>query len=216
MPSVSSIVREIVNGNKLLSEGMRQGIVNYAAVAEKISKQVEDASGSKVSDPAIIMALRRYSEVAILKEKKDALEFNSEIIMKTALAYISFPKFTGALEKLQKFQSKINPGRDTFNVIEGNYEIAIITNQKYSEQIKQLMGSGHIIIEEKNLVSLTITLGQDFAYTPGMMFEISRKLYWDDVNMFEIITTATELTLLFLQKDAMKAYNSINRLMMKK
>ena len=48
--------------------------------------------------------------------------------------------------------------------------------------------------------------------TPGIIFEVTRKLYWEDVNIFELITTATELTFIFRQKDSLKAYKAIEEL----
>ena len=63
MASVSSIVKDMVNGNKLLHEATCQGILNYAAVAEKIKERVEKEFGKPVKESAIVMALRRYSEL---------------------------------------------------------------------------------------------------------------------------------------------------------
>jgi len=211
MASVSSIVKEIVTQNKLLQEGLRQQLLSYGAVAEKIKDRVEKESGSKVKESAIVMALRRYSESVGKKESKK-IKLRSDIIMKTGLAYLSITKSPNALIKLEKFYGNINPEKDTLNIIHGNHEISIITNEKYAKKIIDLIGRTHVKSEEDNLVSLSINLGRDFLYTPGIIFTVSRKLYWDDVNIFELITTATELTCLFQQKDAMKAYNAVSEL----
>lgn len=212
MASVSSIVKELVTENKLLQEGMRQGLLSYGAVAEKIKARVENEHGSKVKESAIVMALRRYSENVSKKESKK-IKISSDILMKTGLAYLSITKTPDVLNKLEKFYRNINAEKDTLNIIHGNHEISIITNQKYGKKIKELIGRSHVKSEEVNLVSLSINLGRDFLYTPGIIFTVSRKLYWDDVNIFELITTATELTLLFQQRDAMKGYNAINELL---
>ena len=41
MVTVSAIVKKLVNEKPLLQEGLRQGIVSFAALAEKIKQQVE-------------------------------------------------------------------------------------------------------------------------------------------------------------------------------
>jgi len=213
MASVSGIVKNIAMENKLLSEGIRQGILSYGAVAEKIKKRVENELGSSVKESAIIMALRRHSETVSRKEEGKPFHLKSEIIMKTGLAYTSFSKMPDFPEKLERFYKTLNPEKDTFNIIHGNYEISIITNEKHSAKIKELLGKDNLKAEEKGLVSLSVTLGKDFAYTPGVIFTVTRKLYWDNVNIFELLTTSTELTFLFQQKDAMRAYNAITELM---
>ncbi|MBS3132636.1 hypothetical protein J4470_00710 [Candidatus Woesearchaeota archaeon] len=212
MASVSSIVRDIVSQNKLLQEAMWQGILSYAAVAEKVKERVEKELGSNVKESAIIMALRRYPETAFKKEAKKQFEAESEIIMKTGLAYFSFSKIPHLLEKLEKFYKRLEPDKDTLNVIQGNHETSVITNEKYGKAVKELLGKNKLKTEENDLVSISITLGKEFVHTPGVIFTITRKLYWEDVNIFELITTATELNLFFQQKYATKAYNAIYEL----
>lgn len=211
MASVSSIVKEIISGNKLLQEAMAQQIMSYGATAERIKERVEEAYGKKVKESAIVMALRRQAEQTTKKEDRQ-IKIKSEIIMKTGLAYISFQRTGDFLEKMEKFHKRIEPEKDTFNIIQGNHEISVITNQKNTQKVKELLGR-QPLTEENNLVALSISLGKDFAYTPGVIYTITRKLYWESVNIFEVITTATELTLLLLEKDAVKAYTAINELM---
>lgn len=211
MASVSSIVKEIISGNKLLQEAMAQQIMSYGATAERIKERVEEAYGKKVKESAIVMALRRQAEQTTKKEDRQ-IKIKSEIIMKTGLAYISFQRTGDFLEKMEKFHKRIEPEKDTFNIIQGNHEISVITNQKNTPKVKELLGR-QPLTEENNLVALSISLGKDFAYTPGVIYTITRKLYWESVNIFEVITTATELTLLLLEKDAVKAYTAINELM---
>jgi len=212
MASVSSIVKKIVSQNKLLQEGMRQELLSYGAVADTIKRKVENEFGAKVKESAIVMALRRFSEMNAKKESEKRLAIKSEIIMKTGLGYMSIRKDPTFLEKLEKFYKKLDHEKGTFNVIQGNYEIQILTNEKYISKIKQLLGSDMVIAEENDLVSISLTLGKEFAHTPGILFEVTRKLYWEDVNIFELLTTATELTLIFQQKYATKAYEAINDL----
>ena len=213
MASVSSIVKSLVNGNKLLHEAACQGILNYAAVAEKIKERVEKESGKPVKESAIVMALRRYAETAAEKDKVHQPDMKSELIMKTGLAYLSFSKTPDFLEKLETFYRELDPGRDILNVIQGNYETSIITNGRYVQRLKKLLEAGSISVTERELVSLSITFAKEFSYTPGIIFSITRKLYWEGINIFELITTPTELTFLFNKKDSMKAYNAIQEMM---
>lgn len=191
---------------------MRQHVLSYGAVADKISAGVEEEFGGKVKHSAIVMALRRHSERESQKEPGKKFDWNSEIIMKTGLTYLSFSKVPGVLEKLEKIYKKINPEKDTFNVIHGNYEIAVITNDKHSSIVKEIFGSSNLKAEAKDLVSLSVTFGKDFAYTPGIIFAITRNLYWANVNIFEMVTTSTELTFLFQQKNAVKAYHVVHEM----
>jgi aspartokinase len=61
-------------------------------------------------------------------------------------------------------------------------------------------------------VTLTLTFTKDFLYTPGVLFNIIRNIAWDNINIFEIVSTYTELTFVIHKKDAMKGYNALEKI----
>ena len=65
---------------------------------------------------------------------------------------------------------------------------------------------------EENLVSLTMTFSKDFYYTPGVIFNIIRNVAWENINIYEIVSTNTELTFIINKKDAMKGYKALEKL----
>ena len=218
MVTVSAIVKKLVNEKPLLQEGLRQGIVSFAALAEKIKQQVEQQLGKDVNDAAVVMALRRHSEdLAVGEVKKIRFAPHAQLTLKTNLVYFSVkrsPELFRKLENLYKhFDYELG---DTFNVIHGNYEVSIITDDKHEKKVAAALLGEEITTKEKNLVSISMSLEREFVYTPGIIFAVTRKLYWDNINIFELVTAATELTFIFRQKDAMRAYASIQELIEEK
>ncbi len=209
MASISSTVREVVQSSKLLQEGMARGILSYPAVAERIQKAVERNVGKSVDVAAIVMALRRYAETLHTREQERSLSFSSEIILKTGLCFLIMPSNRGVLQTLAKFQQKLREDRDTINIIHGNYTIAIITNERLLKELKQLFPSARTT---RDLVSISILLNGKAAYTPGVLFELTRALYWNNITIHELVTSDTEFTFLFQSKDAENAYRVLKEL----
>ena len=218
MVTVSAIVKKLVNEKPLLQEGLRQGIINFAALAERIKPQVEQQFGVSINDAAVIMALRRHSEEIKANDvKKIRFEPHVQLTLKTNLIYFSVKRSPQLFKKLEALYKSFNyEAGDTFNVIHGNYEVSIITNDKYEKNVLTGLEREQITTNEKNLVSISMALEKDFLYTPGVLFAVTRKLYWDNINIFEIVTTATELTFIFQKGDAMKAYASIQEIIEEK
>ena len=217
MVTVSAIVKKIVNEKPLLHEGLRQGIVNFAALAEIIKPQVEQQMGEKINDAAVIMALRRHSEALEANDVKSiSFEPHTQLTLKTSLVYFSVKRSPQLFKKLEELYKSFDYGAgDTFNIIHGNYEVSIITNEKREKKVAAAIsevGASQITTRERNLVSVSMSLDKDFPYTPGVLFAVTRKLYWDNINIFEIVSAATELTLIFQKKDAMKACASLQEL----
>ena len=51
-----------------------------------------------------------------------------------------------------------------------------------------------------------------YYVTPGVLFQITRSMAWEDVNIIEIISVDFEVTFIVEKKDAIKGYNALERL----
>ncbi|MBI2580952.1 hypothetical protein HYV85_04055 [Candidatus Woesearchaeota archaeon] len=214
MVTVSAIVKKIVNEKPLLQEGLHQGIISFAALTEKIKPEVEQQLGKNVNDAAVVMALRRHSEdMQKSDDRRIRFELHTQLILKTNLAYFSVKRSLELFRKLEAvYKSFDYDAEDTFNLIHGNQEVSIITNDKYEKRVMAAIGAEQVTTKERSLVSISLSPEKNFRYTPGYIFAIARKLYWDNINIFELVTTASELTFIFQKKDAMRAYASIQEL----
>jgi len=215
MVTVSHLVKKAVSGNVFLLEAMSKELVSYGNLAEQLKPEIEKELGKKVKDSTIVMALRRYSEELYGFDKKiKKFKFRGEIIMRTNIMDFNVVKSQSLLNKLKNLYSLVDFERgDTLNIILGSNEIAIVTNEKYKEKISNFLKGEKILNKEFDLVALTISFrGEDFFDTPGVIFTVIRKLAWEHINIYEIVSTMTELTFILNKKDSMKAYNVLHEL----
>ncbi len=214
MVTISHFVKKMVNERPVLQESMRQGIVSFSSLAERLKKPIEAELGKPVKESAVVMALRRYSEeIEDVPAKKAVSLFGSEIVMKSGIADISVAKSDSIASKLEKLYRQVDFGRgDVLNLIHGDHEVSIITNEKHLEKVLKMLGDERVIAREKGLVAISIPISKEHLYTPGVIFAAVRKLAWDNVNIFELISTTTEMIFIISQKDAVRAYNSLQEL----
>ncbi len=217
MNSVAGVTKKFVEQRPMLQESLIEGIINFASLAEKVKPRIEAELGTSVNQSAIMMALRRYAESL---QKKSSIQkqivFNPEIVMKTNLCDISIVKTHSALENISEIYELVDYEKgETLNIIQGNYELTIVISQKYIEKLKQILEKEKILNIEMNLVSLTLELSNKFLYTPGILALATRKLAWENINIYENISTMTELIFIIAEKDAVKAYNTFRELLKK-
>lgn len=210
MPTVSSAIKEIVDSKPMLYEAISQGIVNYANLAEALKPEIELMVGDKIASPAVVMALRRYAErMKPVAEKKQPFTTKSEIVMKTGLMDMTYVKTPALLSKMKKLYELLDHDKgDTLNIIQGNYEITIVINDKYKKDVLDLLEGEKLLNQEKELVSFTMSFSKGFFYAPGIIAKVTRTLAWENINIFEIISTMTELIFILSSKDAMRAYKA--------
>ncbi len=218
MVTVSHVVKKIVSQQPFVEEALGRGIISIANISEELLPEIEKELGKKVKQAAVVMALRRHSEeISEQRKKFKSFDYTGEILMKTNISDFTFVKSPSLLAKLRTIYNLVNFERgDTLNIILGNNEVSIITNEKHIQKLTQFLSGEKIINKEKDLVSLTIVFTKDdFAHTPGIIFNAVRKLAWDNINIYEIVSTMTELTFILHKKDSMKAYEVLQEMVSK-
>ena len=65
---------------------------------------------------------------------------------------------------------------------------------------------------EENLVALSFTIGKDLVDTPGVLFQIARSFAWENINIIEIISIDSEITFIVEEKDAIRGYKALQKL----
>lgn len=216
MVTISHIVQKIINDKTFLLEPMSRGIIAYGSLAEQIKPEIEEELGREIKNHAIVMALRRYAESLKTKHKKIIFDYSSEIILKTDICDISVLRSTSLLNKLKRLYDVVDFEKGDFlNIIHGRHEVSVVTNERYRDKLLNLLTGEKILNIEKNLVSLTLTFSKDFLYTPGVIFNIVRNIAWENINIYEVVSTNTELTFILNKKDAVKGYKVLEKLVEK-
>jgi aspartokinase len=218
MVNISHIVKKQIESRAMLYEALANEVVSYAALAEYLKPHVESELGRKAKEPAIVMAIRRYAEQISRKEHvKIPFRFDSEIIMKTGLVDVTFARSSSLPAKLKRIFDLVDYGRgETINMIHGNYETTIILNKKYSSRLIAILEGEKLVNMERDAVSFTMTFSKDFMHTPGILSKATRKLQWEDINILESISTATELIFIVSKKDTIKTYDALQQLIEEK
>jgi aspartokinase len=163
------------------------------------------------------MALRRYAEeISEHRKKLKSFDYSGELLIRTNLVDFTIVKSPTLLAKLKTIYNLVNFERgNTLNVILGNNEVSIIINEKHIEKLVKFLSGEKIINKEFGLVALTVVFSDDFLHTPGIIFNVVRKLAWNNINIYEIVSTMTELTFILNKKDSMKAYDILQGLVSK-
>ncbi len=147
MVTISHVVKKMIESMPAIQDAIIEDIVNYSNLATRILPRVEAEMGNTVKKSAVLMALHRHAEV--LKEKsrpRKVFKINREIVMKTDLCDICIVKTPSGYDKIRQIYNMIDFERgDTLNVIQGNYEITLVTSQKHLANIREILRKEKIL-----------------------------------------------------------------------
>ncbi|KYK28563.1 hypothetical protein AYK20_07120 [Thermoplasmatales archaeon SG8-52-1] len=213
MVTISNVVQNVLNKHVFFQEAITQDIVSFNKIANNLKPEIEKELGKKVKHNAIVMALRRYSDK--LESRDDIPSFNyfRETLLKTDVCLIILEESPEALNKTQELYNKMifKQGK-IFNIVQGNYELGIITNQSNKDNVIETFGKKNISRIVEDLVVVSLMYSKDYLFTPGVLYNVLRFLTWENINIFNITLTPQELGIVISRKDTMRCYNTLEKL----
>jgi len=208
MVTVSHLTKKILQDKPFIHEALDKELVNLGALAEMIKPQIEQELEQKVKTSTISMAIRRYLEKKKQFLKKIKLSKKTDLLVKSNLFEISLPRTPKLNETITKLYPIVNFNvGDTLNIIYGNYEVLIISNDKYKQKFLDLLRNGSIVEVQENISSISIKIPPECLYTPGFYFAVTKLLLLENIPIIDLVNTKTEVTLILFDKDIPKCYS---------
>ena len=208
--SVAYYVKEIINRSPFISEMLIQEVISYSNLALFIKPKVESLYGSEVSSASIVMAIRRYTQdlkkMNHIEKKSSRIDY--EIQMKTNIYDVNIKRSPSFISNVPTVYSLVRPENGDFiNLSIGEYEIVITISDKYRGALDTILAGENVINREDDMVALTISFkDNNFLETPGITYLATRKLAWENINIYEIVSTLNVLSFIIKKKDSLQAY----------
>ena len=208
MVTIAHLVENNVERKPFLEEALAKGIINYAALAEELAPGIEKALKKKVKPAAVMMALRRLAEKLEKRSSKQKIYFReSDITIKSDLLEITVLKSPTIIANIRKVYDMIDfSGGDILTITHGLHEITIISNKRYKQKIQSILEKETIVKMLTGLSSLTIKIPIEALETAGLFYIVTKALNWENINITEIVSTLTEMTLIVREADVGHAF----------
>lgn len=214
MVTVSFLVEKIIEQKPFLQEALSKNIVNHAALAEMLIPELQSSLKKEVKFSAVNMAIRRLSEkLETTFTPKVMFNEHSHITIRSNLIEITFFKTDSIQKKIQSIYSLIDYKKGDFlTVTQGLNEVMIITDKKFKSAITKKFSKKEIKVIIEDLCSVTINIPDTAIETVGVFYKITRALNWENINIIEVISTLTELSVVLRKDDTAKAFSVLERL----
>jgi len=216
MKTISSIVEEYIKTKPFLSSALSQGIINLTSLSRLIKPEIEHQLGKEVKNGAIVMALKRLSSELEFRVTHRVLKFVrniGEITVRSSLNDYTFKVTETLLKNQAAFMSEIE-GLNTvfYTSSRGVNESNIVVSSEVAELVGKIFKHEILLEKQENLSSITVKLPKDNVNVPGIYYFIFQRLSWEGVNIYEVISTTNEFTILVNDEQVDKAFTVIKNL----
>jgi hypothetical protein len=198
MEKISELVWLYVKRRPYIKELLRSGVVNYSALARKLSLEIFGREKNLAAVKAsLIRIARRLSEnEESLEEKVLNVLKDSSITITTKVAVVIS---SSPLEKLKPL-----------SFVKSRNYITYIVPELALNEIKKSSG---IIKIERVLNLITIHSTDEIEKVPGVIAMILNALASDGINVVEFISCYTDTLLVVKEADTTRAFEILSELM---
>jgi|SaaInlStandDraft_4_1057021.scaffolds.fasta_scaffold02980_7 hypothetical protein len=208
MIQLSQVIQTLVNRNPLIHYGMHHNLLNMSKVADFLHPMIEIRAKKQVSRGSIMMQLSRLQK-NLQKITPDGITFRTNnLTLHASLAVITYDRTATLLEKVNKIVSA-QMTKDSFLALNrGSSELTLIVDSELSSYIQN-----EIHAHPKNIIApvtaITIHFSEKYADVPGFLYHVIQQITLQGINIVEVTSTYSELTILVAQKDARLAFDTL-------
>ena len=194
MENISNLVSLYIKRRPFLKEVLHQGIVNFSALARKISLDLNIENEDAVKMALIRLSRKTDRIESDLERRILSVMKKSSMVLKTKVAVIITSRRIENLKYLSFSQS----GRHMTYIVE----------QSELENMEKMPAR-----TEENLNLITIESPEEVEETPGFISYILGALAAEGINIEEFISCYTDTLLVLKQSDTKKAYEILSAIM---
>ncbi|MDD1778945.1 MAG: ACT domain-containing protein [Candidatus Helarchaeota archaeon] len=216
--SVAEATRRVIQIHPSLIDAIKQGVINFSALAELIRDRVLRLANRKsVQIEAIKMALMRYAEE--LKESRKLIEENiSAILAKSVLELKNdVTVFTvhqfALLNKLDKL-TKFMEGSRFFQLIQGTKTFTIAAHQNLLPSLIELIEEKNILTTNKDQSALILISPPEIIEVPGLVAYVTDLFATHNINITQFMSCHLDTIFIIKREDSVNAYKILEERIM--
>ncbi len=217
MKTIASTVATYVKTKPYLSAALSDGIINLTSLARQIKPEIEATLKRPVNRGAIVMSLKRVSDEAEFttdsSKISSVLKNMGDITVRSSLVDYNFLVSDTLLLNQANLLKELEHKKEVFYTSSrGVSESNIIVSQNIASLVDDLFQEEICHSKMDNLSSITIKLPSDKVTIPGIYYFIFQRLSWEGVNVYEVISTSNEFTILIHEDEVNIAFEEIKNL----
>jgi hypothetical protein len=201
--SIKKTLENIIRNNDFLEDGLYNGYINLTALSTYLLPTVQKLSGKETTVGSITMTLSRIAET-IQKSKHIRLR-PEDMRVRWGITYVTFHKTPGlslALHEIsRKLESAVASGSQLFSELEGSREITVIYTSFFAEAMSTIQEQFSPKKILHDLSAIIIHIPPEYLEEKGILYYIVKQLNYFDVNIIELYTTLSEVSILIRKEN---------------
>jgi len=190
---------------------LQNGWLNLHAYALSIKPKIDSLTWKEVKVGSIVVALSRLAEKVKSSAPVRPKIVLDDVSLKLPLCDITFERTLATLEKARDMAVNLEYTNNQFlTITQSSNEITLIASEDKLDLIQQHFGVAPKAVFT-NLVALTVRFPLSYLEVPNFIFAVLGILAQKHINIIEIVSTLTELSMIINNEDMTKAVTALQK-----
>lgn len=215
MKTVSNCVEDILITQPYLEEALSRNIINYSALAVELTEPISKMLKKDVKPGAIMMALRRYNPPPTLGNSikmRRVIQNLGDITVRSNLTDFTVKNSDTLIDNHTKILERIDTEDKLFYTFtRGIHESTLIISSSLNNFVEENLKNETFLAVQNGLSAITINLPQDNSKIAGLYYHFFKRLAWEGIVLYEVLSTTNEFTILVEDEYVDKAFTAIKR-----
>ncbi|MGB0254685.1 MAG: aspartate kinase [Flavobacteriaceae bacterium] len=216
MKTIAAAVEAYIKSKPFLISALTQGIINLTSLSRMMQDDIQEQTEKPVRSGAIVMALKRLStdmEFRYSHKIIKTLKNIGDITVRSALIDYNFKVSDTLLAAQAKLLSQLQLSSENFYTSSrGVNECNIVVSEHLAPLVDKYLAQEECLRKEQNLSSITLKLPTENVAIPGIYYFVFQRLSWEGINIYEVISTSNEFTILVNDEQVDKAFRVVKDL----
>lgn len=216
MKTISAAVEDYIKAKPFLISALSQGIINLTSLSRQMKSDIEVTLKKSIRTGAIVMALKRLSselEFRTTHKIVKTLKGIGDITVRSSLVDYNYRVSDTLLQNQAVLLSQIHQNKsDFYTSSRGVVECNIVVSNNLSEIVELHLQGEELISKQSDLSSISVKLPKENVAIPGIYYFVFQRLSWEGINIYEVISTSNEFTILVNDEQVDKAFSVIKNL----
>jgi len=211
MVTVSQAVEDILMQDDIALAAAREGWLNLSSYARSIRPELQKVLHKDTQEGSIVTALSRL--VANLPPKtQTTADLIQSLAIHPNLEGMTYERTAEISAKIRDIYRTVNVDNKSYlTVTQGINEVTIVAEPRAAQVFRSELAGAQQIYDKANLVGITVKFTVGNLEVPSLIFALTRRLAYKNINIIEVVSTATELTYMIEKKDLSIALEQLQK-----
>lgn len=204
MTTIKKTLERIIRDNDFLEDGLYHGYINLTSLAAYLLPLIQSFTKKNTTIPSLTMTLSRIASDLQKSLPRPRIR-PEDIRVRSGISYVTFPKVKGLTSMLNDIATKLKAtektGSQLFSQLEGSREITVLYTSFFTAVMSEISEEYPPKVHISWLVALVIQLPPETLEEKGILYYVVKQLNYFGVNIMELYTTHTELTVVIRRED---------------